>query len=150
MSVLGFSLGGSLLPGILWVTSGHPAPSVLWTRLLHSETRGLHQVLLPTAQPGASVQAASWGDGRAPFPCFPPFRGHCPLSPEDQYHADPRFMCLAIPQWIHGKGLFHHCWPIISESTSLPFCNLNNENVLPCKICDEIVILPVTRCSVLF
>ena len=92
MSVLGFSLGRSLLLGILWVTSGHPVPSVLWTRLLHSETRGFHQVLLPTPQPGASFQAASWGDPRAPFTCFPPFMGHCPLSPDDQYCVDPCFM----------------------------------------------------------
>lgn len=92
LSLSGFSLGGSLLPGILWVASGHPLPSVLRTRLLHSEIRGLHQVLLPAAQPGASFQAVSWGDPRAPLICFPPFRGHCPLLPDDQYLADPCFM----------------------------------------------------------
>ena len=57
---------------------------------------------------------------------------------------------FTISQGIQVEGsipslLVHHF-----ESRSLPFGNVNNENALPCKIYDEIVILAVTRRSVLF
>lgn len=141
------SLGRSLLLGILWVTSSHPGPSVLWLYVFSSENPPSSTwVLLPAVQPGNSFQAVSWDNPRAPFVCFASSGGHCPLLPDDQYLAD-HILIYFVHFSIGSGGTVYSITvsPSFLKAKLFLFVFFIIKSPLPCRICDKVVILSVTR-----